>query len=919
MDDQRMQEQAMQQEDILTMEQEQSGQEQDRSGPEEKGGQRREKRRRKNAAGDVSGFAAQDGEGQTQEKGGRKQTVRRRHRHTGLSILHFLQHVALVMAAVLIVTVLSGSYFVHYTDKGVESYSLIGEDRDAPFEESTLFNRLLGKSVSDVICYGAIRSQMETDAAFNPQKEIDVTAFAGRYGELPGEYVTARYYLDDLLKWGQAGLEYEEVYMNGDEVNRFLSFGRTVTKVDPQGQSGSFKYLNSDLSGATQVVDVSGNLLNPEENIRDDVQETILKNRYRTVDGKKLEEHVSTWNDYHMLCENLSSTVRDLAVNYNNYLSYRDRFDGGNSNIVYFISKTINGKTEIYSNLERRTGSEAQLKKELMDRCGRYVLYDASAMEFETNTMIEEATLRYLFNGYEYAYPQDTRIMIGVDTGYGAEDVFTMARARFGDFVPWMWQYLAGGIACILIWLLLLAVLTMKEGRVRRKDTGEIVTGLCPEDYIPTEVMAVAGIALLWGMFYGISAAVNRFWQSVEGGFLVALAGVSALLVSLIFSFFYYSFVRRIRGGVLWRESILRRMGRSLGKWMLYAFEHSTVLIRVWVPLGGFVLVNAGLVLFTAYMFVDHRETGLWLLPLLLLLALDGGVGYIMYRSALARERILEGIRLIRGGNLSHKVGEDGLYGEDLDLAKAVNSIGESVRTAVETSMKDERMKADLITNVSHDIKTPLTSIINYVNLIKRENVKDPKIREYIEVLDAKSQRLKQLTDDLVEASKISSGNIVLQWEKINLVELLNQTIGEFSQKFEEKALYPVLRGPKGSVFIEADSRRIWRVIENLFNNVVKYAMPGTRVYIDLGLWEDEQKQPLVMLSVKNISAQPLKVSAQELTERFIRGDESRTTEGSGLGLSIAKNLTQAQRGEFEIVVDGDLFKVNLMFPLMEK
>ena len=224
-----------------------------------------------------------------------------------------------------------------------------------------------------------------------------------------------------------------------------------------------------------------------------------------------------------------------------------------------------------------------------------------------------------------------------------------------------------------------------------------------------------------------------------------------------------------------------------------------------------------------------------------------------------------------------------------------------------------------MITNVSHDIKTPLTSIINYVDLIKRENINDPKIREYIEVLDAKSQRLKQLTDDLVEASKISSGNIVLQWEKINLIELLNQTIGEFSEKFEEKVLFPVLRSPKGSVFIEADSRRIWRVIENLFNNIVKYALPGTRVYIDLDVFEEEEKRKLVLLSVKNISAQPLKVSPQELTERFIRGDESRTTEGSGLGLSIAKNLTEAQKGIFEIVMDGDLFKVNMTFPVLDE
>jgi len=856
-----------------------------------------------------------------EKKGARekKPSHRRRRVRRGTAFLHFLQHIALVTAVVLIVTVLAGSCFTLYTRKGVERYSLIGEDQSVSFEDSKLFNRLLGNNISDIICYGAIRSQMETDGEFDPQKEIDVTAFAGRYGELPQEYITARYYLDDLLKWAQAGLEYEDVRMSGEEVSRFLSSGRTLTRLDPKSYGSGAKYLTSDLTGATQVIDVSGNLLDPSGIERDDAQESVLKNRYRTVDGKNIEDLVSSWEEYHGLCDNLSASVEDLYTNYNNYLDYKDYFDSGDSNIVYFIKKTIGGRTEIYTNMAKNTGTAAQLKKELKEHCDKYIYYDVPRMEFETNTMIEEGTLRYLLNGYDYAYPEETQVMIGVDSAYVAGDCFAQARDGFGNFVPYLWQYLSGAVICILIYLLLLMLLTKQEGLVRRRDTGETVIALQPEDHIPTELMAFAGVALLWGVLYGISEIVNTFWQSVGSGFLIVFGGVAALLVSLVFSFFYYSFVRRVKAKVLWRQSLLRRMGMSARKWILYFFGHSTLILRVWAPLGVFVLVNGALVILIFYLMVDHFGNLLWFFVLLILAAIDGLAGNILYRSALARQRILDGIRLIRGGNLSHKIDEEKMFGEDLVLAQAVNSIGESVKNAVETSMKDERLKADLITNVSHDIKTPLTSIINYVDLIKRENVSDPKIREYIEVLDAKSQRLKQLTDDLVEASKISSGNIVLQWEKINLVELLNQTIGEFSEKFEEKALYPVLRAPKGSVFIAADSRRIWRTIENLFNNIFKYALPGTRVYIDLGLYEDEQKQRLVMLSIKNISAQPLKVSPEELTERFIRGDESRTTEGSGLGLSIAKNLTEVQKGTFEIVMDGDLFKVNLTFPLLEE
>jgi len=215
-----------------------------------------------------------------------------------------------------------------------------------------------------------------------------------------------------------------------------------------------------------------------------------------------------------------------------------------------------------------------------------------------------------------------------------------------------------------------------------------------------------------------------------------------------------------------------------------------------------------------------------------------------------------------------------------------------------------------LITNVSHDIKTPLTSIINYVDLLKREKIQDEKIAGYIEVLDAKSQRLKQLTDDLVEVSKITSGNISMEMQEFNLIALLQQCYGEFLDKFEENNLEFVQQFPEEAVYIEADTRHLYRVLENLYNNVCKYALKDTRVYIQVETLEDGD----VCVSLKNISSQPLGISADELTERFIRGDVSRKTEGSGLGLSIAKNLTNAMGGEFNVVLDGDLFKVVMIF-----
>ena len=244
-------------------------------------------------------------------------------------------------------------------------------------------------------------------------------------------------------------------------------------------------------------------------------------------------------------------------------------------------------------------------------------------------------------------------------------------------------------------------------------------------------------------------------------------------------------------------------------------------------------------------------------------------------------------------------------------MADYINHIGEGLDAAVENSLKNERMKTELITNVSHDIKTPLTSIINYIDLLKRENPEDPKIRGYLEVLENKAQRLKVLTEDVVEASKASTGNITLEMTELNFVELINQVIGEFEEKFEERNLQMVVHFDEEEAIICADGRRLWRVLENVFGNVSKYAMENTRVYVDMNV-----NRPNVRLSLKNISAQPLNITADELTERFIRGDVSRNTEGSGLGLSIAKDLVQLQGGTFNLYLDGDLFKVTIEFKM---
>jgi signal transduction histidine kinase len=237
-----------------------------------------------------------------------------------------------------------------------------------------------------------------------------------------------------------------------------------------------------------------------------------------------------------------------------------------------------------------------------------------------------------------------------------------------------------------------------------------------------------------------------------------------------------------------------------------------------------------------------------------------------------------------------------------------LNALADVTVEAAKRQMKSERMKAELVTNVSHDIKTPLTSIINYVDLLQKAESQE-QAEEYLEVLSRQSLRLKKLIEDLMEMSKASTGNMSVDLTRLDAVEAINQALGEFSEKLEKAGLIPVFNPPAEPVMMTADGRLTWRVLSNLLSNAVKYAMPGTRLYIDLAKINDQ-----VMISLKNISAEQLNVNSEELMERFVRGDSSRNTEGSGLGLNIAKSLMELQKGQLQLLVDGDLFKVTLFF-----
>ncbi len=295
---------------------------------------------------------------------------------------------------------------------------------------------------------------------------------------------------------------------------------------------------------------------------------------------------------------------------------------------------------------------------------------------------------------------------------------------------------------------------------------------------------------------------------------------------------------------------------------------------------------------------------GLWLLGTFL-------AGAYLCTWAYQWKRIRHGTQEIIGGNPNYHIDTNRMLPDLRGHADELNNLGHAISTAVDERMKSEHFKAELITNVSHDLKTPLTSIINYVDLLKKVDISDPKAQEYIEVLDRKSQRLKKLTEDLVEASKASTGNLTVNWERLDWAQLTDQALAECGERLEAQKLTVVRSLPDTPMWVEADGRHLWRVLDNLLTNCAKYALPGTRVYVDLrasGNW--------AVLSVKNISRDALDVPAERLMERFVRGDESRNEAGSGLGLSIAQSLTELQHGKFEISIDGDLFKAIVTLPL---
>ena len=396
-------------------------------------------------------------------------------------------------------------------------------------------------------------------------------------------------------------------------------------------------------------------------------------------------------------------------------------------------------------------------------------------------------------------------------------------------------------------------------------------------------------------------------------GFLIALTSenltlilsgtaIGAVIGYISFVFFLETIIKRIKSRTLFRNTITYRILRWIKSLITSMTRNANMTVKLILIFIAFGILNI-----IGFSLSISEPIGIFILIAIWVYAFAK-----MHQWLVRYIEIKNAINEIYMGNTEVHLDEKRYKGSLNSMAIQVNDIAGGLSNAIQEKLKSERLKTELITNVSHDIKTPLTSIINYVDLLKKEKMPNEQAEEYLNILDNKSQRLKRLTEDLVEASKASSGNIKLNIEKLNVNELLKQVSGEFEDKFKSRNLEEVMSLPEKNVYINADSRYMYRILENMYSNISKYAMDNTRVYIDV-----IPNNNRITIQMKNISKEKLNISTEELMQRFVRGDSARNTEGSGLGLSIATSLTTLQGGTFNIYLDGDLYKVIIEFDMI--
>lgn len=526
----------------------------------------------------------------------------------------------------------------------------------------------------------------------------------------------------------------------------------------------------------------------------------------------------------------------------------------------------VSGTDITYTNMDNPS-------KEKWKDMGFYALFDLG--KFELSQEDNSGRFNFFVSSYPPLNPHTDSVYIGF-----TEQYMSQMSTQWDEKKAVLIKHCLECLLAIVPFLLMLVFLIYATGK--KKGCSGIV--LSPIDKLYTEITLIL-LIVIGGSGAALSGSLYFFLDNYY------FAAITGFLASLILIALILSLVRRIKNATIFKHSLLYTIGHKLNleiKQFLSNKPYTKKLI--WMVIGYSVLLAVSVIIF----------------PITIAM-IAGAVWYILKKSK-DFNNITEGAKRIRSGDIHYKiVVEDS--GELKNLAEDINQITDGLNQSIENELRSERLKTELITNVSHDIRTPLTSIITYVDLLKKEGPDSPNALKYIHILEQKSSRLKVLTDDLFDAAKASSGNIDAQISSVDLTSLITQGMGELDDKIKASGLEFKVNTP-GPVMVLADGKLLWRVIENLMSNVFKYAMKHSRVYLDV---TSEGNQ--VQLVMKNVSAYELNIAPDELLLRFKRGDEARHSEGSGLGLSIAKSLIEAQNGTFSLMIDGDLFKAVICLP----
>ncbi len=593
----------------------------------------------------------------------------------------------------------------------------------------------------------------------------------------------------------------------------------------------------------------------------------------------------------------------EVLTHLGNYYSFYYRFIQNPSNLKFEV-RYQNSQNE-YKQYRNAAGKSLNDFKSM----GKYLYVTGESLYVDSNLTTTPKDVSAQLEKMNPYNNGNYHMIIGVDTSYPYNDAYAQASNAYNQV---RLLYISGIVSLLFGVLGSAATLYVLINLTGLEEKGPYQPRIEKLKQLPAESSFVLyAAATLCSLFLSnilFDKIIHLFlpyekWYYGELVLRVLIYYAAGLMFSL-------SLLKRYKAGTLWKGSLLFRCRTNMS---LY-FKNHRFTTRIMFAYILYLAFNILMILAFCILWFTYTDLASRILMgaiAFLLLAIDYCVFHKMYRHAWETDQINQALLHISLGNTTYKIDINSFNGKERELAEHINHISTGLEAALQEKVRSERLKTDLITNVSHDIKTPLTSIINYVDLIKREGIKDEKILGYLEVLEQKSHRLKTLTEDLVEASKASSGNLKLEILNIDFVELIQQTNGEFEEKFSFRHLELVSTLPDESIFIEADGRYLWRVLENLYNNAFKYAMEHSRVYVDITTEDD-----MVVFTMKNISETSLNIKAEELTERFVRGDVARTTEGSGLGISIAKSLTELQGGEFQLYIDGDLFKARVAFPI---